>query len=332
MKKGKTMSAKRPKTHVLMLWDKSGSMQATRQTALQAFNEQCQKFKEIAQDQDILLYFLTFSHDVFEHLWGVPADQLTEATEEDYVCNGGTAMRDAIGYGVKKLLDTTDTEEENAAYLVITISDGETRDDQHYSAAQIRELRAACEATKKWTFSFMGCSEESMYKLSHDLGVSASNMASWSTKNAKVAEAGLKNANSRSYKYFDDRLKGVTTSCTYMNDTQGLVAKFDEEEIDNVPQAPVSNPVRKGKINVGDLLNHGMRTPKPPLGDVSIDYNDANPAWVMNQNALRSFVDPPTNVGSTIADFRNKPNQYTCKPVNNSGRWTGTQKVCWNKK
>ena len=98
-------------THVAILLDKSGSMAKTKEQAIVGFNEQIQQIKENAKDQDIRTYLITFNASVFEHVWGEPAEKLTEASAEDYIPSGGTAMRDAIGYTLQKLLDTTDPKE-----------------------------------------------------------------------------------------------------------------------------------------------------------------------------------------------------------------------------
>ena len=217
----------KPTTYVAIVLDKSGSMGRTRLQTIQGFNEQVQQYKLNAKDQDILCSVVTFNGDVYEHLWNVPADELVEATEDDYVPNGGTAMRDALGYTIQKLLDTTDHTDPNVAYLVICISDGDSINDKHYkNPQQLKELIDACESTKKWTFSFMGCSLNHMYELARQTGVSASNMASWDNSNAKLASSGMRGMTARSTTYFEARSKGITASNTYMNDTAGFVADF----------------------------------------------------------------------------------------------------------
>lgn len=245
-KKTKNMST-RPLTHVIFLLDKSGSMGKTRQSALNGFNEQVQKFKSVAKDQDVLFSLITFNEDVYEHIWDRPIEELNEANEEDYITKGGTAFRDAQGYAIQKMLDTTNTEDPNAAYLMICISDGETWDDQHYKVGQLRELIGSVEATGKWTISYMGCSEDYMYKLSKETGISPSNMAAWSNSTHEGTTRGMKMATARSDGYFAMRAKGMTASSTYMNDQVDCVASFVPDAkaenvkiVENLPWNPVN--------------------------------------------------------------------------------------------
>jgi hypothetical protein len=97
---------------------------------------------------------------------GRPAGDLKEAKVEDFNPNGSTAMRDAMGYTVQKLLDTDDG---NTAYLVYVISDGQTNADSHYvprfneatgqTEDVLKDLLTGVQATGRWTITYMGCSQ-----------------------------------------------------------------------------------------------------------------------------------------------------------------------------
>ena len=153
------MSKEKKKLYVAIVLDKSGSMWKTREAAIIGYNEQVQQLKINEDDLETEVCLVTFNGQVFEHLWCVPTDDLTEIGDDDYKPLGATALRDAMGYTIKKLMDTTDYEDENNAYLVIAISDGDTMSDKHYSVGALKELIEGCQATKQWTFTHMGCNE-----------------------------------------------------------------------------------------------------------------------------------------------------------------------------
>ena len=225
-------SKNNPVTHVAIVLDKSGSMNRTKTAAITGYNEQIQQLKANAKDgQEILVSLVTFTGNVYEHLWEVPVDQLQEASAESYVPDGATAMRDAVGYTVQKLLDTTDSKKENTAYLVIVISDGETNSDKFFKAKMInesgkmievnplKELVESCQKTNKWTFTYMGCSEEYLKTIAEETAIPIANMAAWSNATEGQTYGGIKMASCRSASYFKDRSEGLTSKLNYMDES-----------------------------------------------------------------------------------------------------------------
>ena len=111
------------KTHVAIILDRSGSMSSQRNKTVDGYNEQVQQMKENAQDQDITCSLITFNGNVVEHFWKQSADQLEESNYESYVPSGMTALYDALGYVIDKMM-AEDDGDEDTAYLFTVISDG----------------------------------------------------------------------------------------------------------------------------------------------------------------------------------------------------------------
>ena len=232
-----------PKTHMLIILDKSGSMgdtDAIKEAAVSGFNELVEQAQEDATTQDILCYLITFNGEVFENLWGVTPDKLAKAKNEEFVPCGATAMRDAMGYGITKLLSTTDPNGE-AAYLVYVISDGQTNSDKHYNVEAWKELVNSCEASKKWTITYMGCSKEYLMQIAEQTGTSVGNMAAWSNKSAGAAAAGFSNQKARQKRYFAARAAGHWASDNYANDSLE-VADYTKEPVGLAEEAPIAPP------------------------------------------------------------------------------------------
>lgn len=266
-KKKEVAVVAKPKTYVAIILDKSGSMAATKAGAISGFNEQVQQLKEDSKTQEIYCSLVTFNGEVFEHLWNVPAEKLSEANVEEFQPLGNTAMRDAVGYTVQKLLNTTDHEDPNTAYLIVTISDGQTNQDRHYSWDALKELTQGCEATKKWTFTYMGCTKEYMEQLSHNVGTSASNMASWSNKTSADAGKGFSNMRNRQAKYFAERAMGQTAAANYASDSLS-VADFTEDVVESAPAPVLVDVTALPKVDFASVLS---RQPKYEV--------QASPTW-----------------------------------------------------
>jgi uncharacterized protein YegL len=223
------------KTYVAIVLDKSGSMARNKDKTIMGYNEQVQQLKANAKDQEIYVSLVTFNGEVYEHLWNESADKLNESSTEDYVPNGGTAMRDAVGYTISRLQETTDQNEKDVAYLVIVISDGETLNDRRFSVPQLRELIDGCQASGKWTFTYLGCSADYLQEVSRQTGVPVSNMGVWDNSRADLAIKALRATAVRSNSYFAARAAGATASCNYMSDSCD-VADFtkDAPDVDKI--------------------------------------------------------------------------------------------------
>lgn len=247
------MSKENKKLHVAIVLDKSGSMWQTKESAIEGYNEQVQQLKinqENGLETEVCL--ITFNGQVFEHLWCVPAAELTEIAADDYIPNGATALRDAMGYTIKKLMDTTDWEDENNIYLVIAISDGDSMSDKHYGAAELKEIIEGCQATGRWTFTHMGCNENYLKEMAKETGIPVANYATWNNNSRWYASAGMKRASERTAKYCASVASGSSLTSNFMSDVSDEVADFTVIEDD------VANP----KSNIGDLVT-ALKSAKP---------------------------------------------------------------------
>lgn len=196
------------KTRMALILDRSSSMETTKEQAVQGLNEQVAQAKEWSKSQDILCSLVTFNGDVFEHLWDAPADSLQEAKAEDYVPMGSTSMFDAIGYTVKKLLDTRSEEDEEVSYFICIISDGETNSDRYYRPDMLKELIGGCQNTKRWTFVYMGCNDAYLHQVASSTGIPIGNMGSWMNQTMGGTLVGMQNLRCASNKYYAERDAG----------------------------------------------------------------------------------------------------------------------------
>lgn len=249
----------KPRTRIAIVLDKSGSMASTKRQAIEGLNEQIQQAKIRAGEHDLRCSLVTFNGEVFEHLWDVPADKLMEAKVEDYIPIGGTAMRDAVGYTVQKLLNTEQPDDKDTAYLVYVISDGDTNSDMHYSQAALKELTESCQATGRWTFTYMGHDPKYMEKLSRDTGVPLSNMAVWSNRDSVRTRGAFQHQNKRMNKFLDERATGKLQACDYASDSVGCLADFTSDEDGKVADtgAPAAVPTQQPvytPLKLEDLL------------------------------------------------------------------------------
>lgn len=212
----------RNKTHTIIIMDKSGSMTSCRNQAISDFNEQLQKAKSYADEQDILFSLITFDHEVHENVWEADVNSLQEITAADYQPNGGTAMRDAIGYVIDKIRQNAN---KNVAYFVNVITDGMESDSKHYSPEKLSAMITDCEGSKNWSFAVLGPNKNVLKHINQQTGIAVSNMAFCAADNLTRGTSNKLRAHDN---YYKARAKGVIqTECLY-SDNKESFADFNQ--------------------------------------------------------------------------------------------------------
>ncbi len=276
--------SKKPKTRVTYIIDESGSMGGTQQQTIQGFNEHLQEMKKNSDKQEILVSLVLFSgpENIFSLLDNVPVEEVEELTVKDYNPNGSTAMRDAVAWSILKM-HNIEEEDEDCAYLFQIISDGYTNSDSKYDAKRLKSLIDECQATGKWTFSYMGCSEEYVNVIAVETGISAANVAAWDNSSGGTALGGMRAASARNSFYFAGRSEGVTSSLNYMSDSK-MSADFTQEvadihsgtSVDATKVTSTINTMVADAINIdSDTVSNYTRNKVKWGDDVQIDNENA---------------------------------------------------------
>ena len=217
-------------TYVAIVLDKSGSMASTKDQTIQGYNEQVQQIRKNAKDQKTFVSLVTFSSDVYEHLWNEPAEQLQEASAEDYIPDGTTAMRDAIGYTVQKLTKTAEKDANNA-FLVIIISDGAENSSQHVTKPALKELVEGRQAQGNWTFTYMGCSEDEVRRVAQETALPIANMAVWENRTVKGTKRAMHRNAENVGKYLRARsATGASATANFASDDVLCCADYTSDD------------------------------------------------------------------------------------------------------
>ena len=192
--------------------------------------------------------------------------------------------------------------------------------DKYYNWETLKELTQGCEASKKWTFTYMGCTKDYMEQLARNTGTPVSNMGAWSNRTTRGAAAGFENLKARSKKYFTERSAGQLAACNYSSDVSGMVADFESMPITAAEAAPVLiDPADLPKVDFKSVLE---RQPKyesqrsPSYNGGPLFANSMKVAWTnaaandLAQNRMATVM--PANRtrsalrGSAVNNFLNK--------------------------
>ena len=236
---------KKLKTHVLFVIDRSSSMDKTKKQAVDGFNEQINKMKRRnAEDQDLRVSLITFNEDVFEHLWDEPVSALQKANYKDFKPDGMTAFLDALGYGIHKLQETTEPDEDTA-YLVVAISDGGENSSRHYVNGSLKEMIEGCQRTGQWTFTYMGCNASVLEDVARRTSIPVSNMAAWSNAEGAAATRGMTQVGDKMADYFYKRKAKAKVDLNFYSQSADKAADYMEVEEKEIAFSP--EPVKEDK-------------------------------------------------------------------------------------
>ena len=232
----------KPKTHVVFILDKSGSMSGKETITVSNYNEHVDEVQLRSQEQDIDVSLITFGSTVVEHLWRQPASQVEKSSVESYrkIINGSTALMDAWGYSIDKLLDETENDPE-ANYLVIVLSDGGENASKNYNYFEIRSRIEELEATGRWTFTLLGCDKSYLEQLCSQTGIKQANVAACNLYDSSEGIKGGKFMRAASVNYFDARGKGESVQNLYTSTAENLGFSASDNSVLNLDNVNIED-------------------------------------------------------------------------------------------
>jgi Mg-chelatase subunit ChlD len=141
-------------THVCLVLDRSGSMQAVREDALGGVNSYIQAAKQNKDLYEARFSMITFSSESVDT---IRKNEIMETVKpigpEECRCAGWTPLYDAIGRGIGILDEALEGKSGKAILAVMT--DGQENASREFSHAKITELIKARQ-DKGWLVVFLG--------------------------------------------------------------------------------------------------------------------------------------------------------------------------------
>lgn len=173
---------------VAIVLDRSGSMEECRDETVSGFNEYVAETRKTARQEGLnaRVTLVTFNDEVTPVYWSAPLDRLQPIDHASYVPGGTTAMLDAVGTTIDRLVGDEPDAEGHA--LVCIISDGLENASSEYTAPAIAKRIHHLQATGRWTFTYLG-SNQDLAKVSADLGMPETNVAAYSSTPAGTHRA-----------------------------------------------------------------------------------------------------------------------------------------------
>lgn len=157
-------------TRIVIILDRSGSMQSARETTITGFNTFINKQKEVKGDASVKL--VQFD-DQYEVVFDKPLADVPELTQNTFVPRGGTALLDAQGRTItelgKELAGLPESERPNKV-IFVTLTDGQENSSTDYTYAKIKEMTEHQRLQYGWEFVFLGANQDAI-KTAASIGI-----------------------------------------------------------------------------------------------------------------------------------------------------------------
>ena len=144
-------------TELVFILDKSGSMGGLESDTIGGFNSMLAKQKEIAGE--CTLTTVLFDNNYYLLHDRIDIKAVSPITEREYFVGGMTALLDAIGITVNKIINVQKNTAKNfraEKVMFVIITDGEENASREYSAEKIKTMIEQQKAERNWEFIFMG--------------------------------------------------------------------------------------------------------------------------------------------------------------------------------
>jgi uncharacterized protein YegL len=186
------MAGKGIRTHIAVLLDRSGSMQAIRDDALGSYNAYLEEQQKETADEALWSLTLFGGSDVIQRHVAQPVAAVTPLAPSDYVPSGGTPLYDAMGLTMVEL-EARVGKGDRALFVVIT--DGHENASVEWSHSAVEAKVEELTARGNWTIVYLASTADAV-EIGRDLGVAQGNALAFAPGTEAGTMASLSRATS----------------------------------------------------------------------------------------------------------------------------------------
>ena len=167
-------------TEIIIVLDRSGSMEMVRDDTIGGFNAFIEDQKKAVGEAKITL--VQFDDQYLVVYGGQPIQDVPKLTLETFVPRGMTALLDAVGKTINivgdRLANTTEDQRPSLVLFVI-ITDGHENASKEFKLSQIKDKIKHQTEKYNWEFVFLGADQDAFQ--AGAMGVSAGNTFNYSS-------------------------------------------------------------------------------------------------------------------------------------------------------
>jgi len=254
MKEAKAASAKKSKTYVAFVIDKSSSMNYIWREAKAAFNQNITDVKKSAADMNekTEVMIVSFSYHDCVYVDQSPIDVKSVLDFDDYniVPTGMTALFDGVGHAIQNL-EALDDGHIGTSFLVVVVTDGMENNSKKFGASRLKKLISKCHATDRWTFAFSMPVGGDTYVLDK-LGLYSGNVQTWDQTSEGVRRMSSTTSRGIGTTYTNKSI-GINSTKDFYSVDMTSVSTSDLKKLRNVAKFATSIEVKK-EVDIRDLV------------------------------------------------------------------------------
>lgn len=164
-----------PRDEIVLIIDKSGSMDSIKDDAIGGFNSFLTEQKNIDRDANVTFVLFDDRYDLIHN--GKDINEVEELTNKTYRPSGTTALLDAVGRTIDRVgerLDELKDSEKPENVIVFILTDGLENASSDYSRNQIKEMIKHQESKYSWEFIYGGANQNAFAEAG-GMGIKAQN-------------------------------------------------------------------------------------------------------------------------------------------------------------
>ena len=164
---------KKSTTDIVVVLDRSGSMEAIRQATILGFNAFLKEQQSI--DERATITLVQFDHEYERLYMRLDVHQAMPLNEDTYIPRGTTALLDAMGRTIKetrKRIEALPDGDKPDRVIFVTITDGHENRSTKYNRKQVFDKVSKMQQKHGWEFLFLGANQDAIEEASH-LGIKA---------------------------------------------------------------------------------------------------------------------------------------------------------------
>jgi uncharacterized protein YegL len=164
-----------PKDEIVLIIDKSGSMDAIKEDAIGGFNSFLSEQKKIDRSANVTFALFDDRYKLVHD--GKDINEVDNLTPKTYQPSGMTALLDAVGRTVDRVgerLDELNESEKPENVIVFILTDGMENASSDYSKDQVKEMIEHQELKYSWEFIYGGANQDAFAEAG-GIGIKAKN-------------------------------------------------------------------------------------------------------------------------------------------------------------
>ena len=145
------------KTEIVFILDRSGSMSGLEEDTIGGYNSMLKKQEK--EEGEVIVTTVLFDHEYEIVHDRTNIKEINPLTEADYFVRGSTALLDAVGMTIGKIISATkNTKKEHQAdkVMFVIITDGMENSSQEYAYDKIKGMIEKQKEEYNWEFIFLG--------------------------------------------------------------------------------------------------------------------------------------------------------------------------------